>query len=145
MAKYFSRSFVRESTISTYFYVEVWDCVKNESVILPPIFPKKVDTHFSRRYREDIERIDKKMWIRNPHFHTSCLILKKVDTFSNIKLSTLCRKITQKLSTNFRKRHKRQTAHLLHHCIITLKKEPIGVVFISGVLTIISKHAVNGR
>ena len=32
-------------------------------------FPKKVDTHFSRRYREDIERIDKKN--ADPKIHIS--------------------------------------------------------------------------
>ena len=51
----------------------MWKCgsVENENRYFAPIFSKKVDTHFSRRYREDIEKIDKKNV--DPKIHISTL------------------------------------------------------------------------
>mgnify|MGYP006988394008 CR=1 FL=1 len=55
--KVFSEYFLRQITNRHTFLcgsVEVW---KMKIAILPPFFPKKVDTHFSRRYREDKPKI----------------------------------------------------------------------------------------
>ena len=80
--------------------------------------------------KDSIFKIVQDYFLQNNLFFASAIFFQNLSTNlgkDNLfrKVSTLCRKITQKLSTNFRKR---QTAHLLQDCIITLIYESIGVV-----------------
>ncbi len=60
LGKVFSEYFLRQTTNRHTFLCGSVGLCGNEMRHFAPDFSKKVDTHFSRRYREDIERIDKK-------------------------------------------------------------------------------------